>query len=179
MVRTKAQKDALVGQIRQVFDGANSLFLVSLAGLSSNEINALRAALRQKGARMMVVKNRLAKIAAADGPVSGLEAEFRGPTAVVHHPTEPVSAAKSLYAFAKDHPALLIRAAMVDRTETVRGVAVKAVADLPTLDQARAMLLGLFNEPAGRLVRILNTPATQLVFVNKQRADAAGGGDEN
>jgi len=179
MVRTREQKVALVGQIRQVFDGANSLFLVSLAGLSSNEINELRASLRQKGARMFVVKNRLAKLAAAESPVQELETDFRGPTAVVHSPSEPVAVAKSLYAFAKDHPALQIRAALVDRSEAVRGPAVKAVADLPTLEQARAMLLGVFNAPAQSLVRLLNTPATQLVYVNKQRAESAGGVESN
>ena len=179
MVRTRAEKSAMVDQIRLVFDGANSLFLVSLAGLSSNEINGLRASLRKKGARMVVVKNRLARRAAEGSPIALLDADFRGPTAVVHHPSEPAAAAKSLFDFAKDHPALKIRAALVDRSTAVHGPEVKAIADLPTIDQARAMLLGVIQAPAQTLVRLINTPATQLVYVNKQRADAAEGGATN
>ncbi len=179
MVRTRAEKSAMVDKIRLVFDGANSLFLVSLAGLTSNEINGLRANLRKKGARMVVVKNRIARRAAEGGPLAQLDGEFRGPTAVVHHPTEPAAAAKSLFDFAKDHPALKIRAALVDRTAAVRGPDVKGIADLPTIDQARAMLLGVIQAPAQTLVRLINTPATQLVYVNKQRADGAEGGATN
>jgi large subunit ribosomal protein L10 len=169
----------MVDQIRLVFDGANSLFLVSLAGLTSNEINDLRANLRKKGARMVVVKNRLARRAAEGSPIALLDADFRGPTAVVHHPGEPASAAKSLFDFAKDHPALKIRAALVDRSTAVRGADVKSVADLPTIDQARAMLLGVMNAPAQTLLRLINTPATQLVYVNKQRSEAADGAAAN
>lgn len=178
MVRTRSQKDQLTTEIRQEFEDANSLFLVSLSGLKSNEINDLRASLRQRGAHLRVVKNRLARRAGLGGPVAQLEAWFKGPTAVVFHPTEPVATAKGLIEFAKDHPALKIKAGLIDRTEAVPGPGVKAVAELPSMDQARAMLLGLLQAPASRLVRLINTPATQLAYVMKQRGDAAAPAEE-
>lgn len=173
MVRTRSQKDQLITEIQQVFAEANSFFLVSLTGLKSNEINDLRAVLRQRGAHMRVVKNRLARRAGAEGPLSKLDAWFKGPTAVVFHPEEPVTTAKGLVDFAKDHPGLKIKAGMIDRAEAVAGEGIKAVAELPTLEQARGMLLGLMQAPATRLLRLINTPATQLAYVMKQRGDAA------
>ncbi|MDQ7086622.1 MAG: 50S ribosomal protein L10 [Acidobacteriota bacterium] len=104
MVYTRSQKEAQVEQIREIFESANSIFLVDLTGLDSNEVNKLRAGLREKGARMQVIKNRLAKRAAGEGPVAALEGWFSGPTAMVYHAEEPVSTAKSLVDFAKDHP---------------------------------------------------------------------------
>ncbi len=178
MVRTRSQKDALVEEIRQVFEQANSLFLVSLSGLASNDVNALRAALRKKGAHVRVVKNRLARRAAVDGPVAKLDASFRGPTAVVYHPTDPVGMAKGLVDFAKDHPKLDLRAGLIDRNATVLGAEVKAVAELPSQDQIRATLLALINTPATMLVRLLNTPASQVARVVDEFGKKQGGGTE-
>jgi large subunit ribosomal protein L10 len=48
-----------------------------------------------------------------------------------------------------------------------------ALADLPSLDVLRATLLGLFNQPATRLVRLLNTPASQLAQVIKAKSEKA------
>ncbi len=173
-MRTRAEKEALVEEIRQVFEGANSIFLVSLTGLTVNEVNELRANLRQKGARVRVVKNRLAKRAAADSVVSGLEKWFVGPTAVVYHPEEPVTMAKALVDFAKDHPQLEIKAGLIDRSDVVDGEQAKAISKMPDLDGLRAQILSLLQAPAGQLVRLLNTPATQLARVLEQRSRQEG-----
>ncbi|HHN73702.1 MAG TPA: 50S ribosomal protein L10 [Acidobacteria bacterium] len=165
MVYTRSQKEAQVEQIRGIFESANSIFLVDLTGLDCNEINTLRAGLRDKGARMQVVKNRLAKRAAGEGPVAALEQWFSGPTAMVYHDQEPVTTAKSLVDFAKKHPQLGIKAGLIDRNQTVDGEGVVAVSKLPGLDETRSMLLSLINGPAQKLVRLLNTPSTQLATV--------------
>lgn len=177
MVRTRSQKDALIEEIRQVFDEANSLFLVSLSGLASNDVNALRSALRKRGARVRVVKNRLARRAAGDSTVTKLDASFRGPTAVVYHPTDPVAMAKGLVEFQKDHPKLELRAGLLDRSEVVLGAQAKAVAELPNQEQIRATLLAMLNTPATMLVRLLGTPATQVARVVDEHAKKAGGGE--
>jgi large subunit ribosomal protein L10 len=175
MVMTRAQKDVQVGEIQEIFKEANSFFLVSLAGLSSNEINDLRASLRDKGARMRVVKNRLAKRATADTPMSELEEMFVGPTALVYHQEEPITTAKSLMAFAKDHPNLQIKGGLVDRANALDADGVKAVSELPGLDETRAMLLSLINAPATKLVRLVNTPAQQIATVLERRSEGEGG----
>jgi large subunit ribosomal protein L10 len=177
MTRTRSQKDHLVEEIRQVFALANNLFLVSLSGLASNDVNQLRAALRKRGAKVRVVKNRLARRAAADSTVSKLDASFRGPTAVVYHATDPAGTAKGLVEFAKDHPQLELRAGLLDRTQTVLGAEVKAVADMPTQDQIRATLLALINTPATMIVRLLATPGTQIARAVGEYGRKQGGGE--
>jgi large subunit ribosomal protein L10 len=147
------------------------MFLVSLAGINANDVNKLRVALRQAGARMRVVKNRLAKRAADAGEVVDITDLFRGPTAVVYHAEEPIATAKALVDFAKDHPALQIKGGLVGRAEAVDGAGVKAVAEMPTLDEARAMLLGLFQTPARQLLQLFNAPGTQLATLLQKKAD--------
>ncbi len=171
---TRSEKEAQVEEIRGVLDEANSLFLVDLTGLSSNEINTLRANLREKGAKMRVVKNRLAKRAAAGTPAEKLTECFLGPTAVVYHASEPISTAKSLVAFAKDHPALEFKAGLIDRAEAVDAAGIKFVSSLPGLDETRSMLLSLINGPATKLVRLLGTPGTQIVTVLDKHSESGG-----
>lgn len=174
MVRSSSQKDQLVGEIRGVLDQATHMFLVSLAGLYSNDVNQLRAALRRKGARMRVVKNRLARRAAEGAPAAQLDRWFRGPTAVVYHPSDPVAMAKQLVDFAKDHPQLEVRAGLIGRTEVVAGKDAQAVAELPTLDEARARLLAVLLAPATQLARLLSASTAQLVRVLDARAQKGG-----
>jgi large subunit ribosomal protein L10 len=178
MVMTRAEKDVQVGEIQQIFEEANSFFLVDLAGLSSNEINDLRASLREKGATMRVVKNRLAKRASADTPLSELEPLFVGPTALVYHAEEPISTAKSLVSFAKDHPNLGIKGGLVDRANAIDADGVKAVSELPGLDEIRSMLLSAINGPATKLVRLVNTPGQQLATVLQRRSEGEEGSAE-
>ena len=171
MVRTRAEKNELVAHLKDAFSGVENMFLVSLVGVSSNDVNALRASLRKQGARMMVVKNRLAKRAAPGSAAEKIEALFRGPTAVVSHDSEPVAIAKALMDFRKDHPAFEIRGGVVGGRDTVDGDGVKAVAEMPSLDEARSMLLALIQGPATKLVRLINTPASQLATVVKKRSE--------
>lgn len=177
MVMTRVEKDQQIEEIQAIFAAANSCYLVDLAGLSSNEINDLRAALRDKGARMRVVKNRLAKRASAETPVADIAELFQGPTAVVYHDEEPVATAKSLIDFAKDHPKLGIKGGMVDRSSKVDGEGVKSVSELPGPDEIRAMLLAVINAPAVKLVRLLNAPGTQLATIIQRHSEAEGGGE--
>ena len=171
MVMTRAQKESLVDQIRELFDGADSLFLVSLSGINSNEVNKLRANLREKGARIRVVKNRLAKRAAGEQAEAKLEELFRGPTAVVYHADDPVSTAKAIVDFAKDHPSLEIKGGLVAKNDLIDARGVEAVSELPTLDDARAMILQLINSPATMLARLLSTPSTQIATVVKKKSE--------
>lgn len=165
MTRTRSQKEQLIGELDQILADANSVYLVSLAGLASNDVNRLRANLRKSGARMRVVKNRLARRAAQGKPSGELDAHFRGPTAIVYHPSDPVATAKGLVTFAKDHPLLVLKAGLLEQKQAVGPEGVKAVSELPGLPEIRAMFLGLLQAPAGQLVRLIGTPATQLARV--------------
>lgn len=178
MVQTRSQKETQIQEIRDVMEDINSVFLVSLAGLPSNDVNILRANLRKLGASVRVVKNRLAKRAAGDGPIAKLDQFFRGPTALVYHPSDPVAMAKSLVEFAKDHPQLEMRAGLIDRTQVVAGAEAKAVAELPSLDQIRATMLALINTPATMLVRLINTPAGHIARAVSEYNKKREGGEE-
>jgi large subunit ribosomal protein L10 len=172
MAMTRARKVEHVEQVRATFDRANTLYLVDLCGLSVNEVNRLRTAVREVGGGMNVVRNRLAKLALEGDELETLREHLSGPTALVHHPREPVGMAKVLARFAKEHPALEIKAGFVERRQVVDEAGVKSIAELPGLEETRAMLLGVLSAPASKLVRLLATPGTQMARVIDARSEA-------
>ncbi len=67
--------------------------------------------------------------------------------------------AKVLVDFAKDHPALSVKAGVVSGSQVLDAAGVKALSTMPGLAELRARLLGLLQAPATQLVRLLGTPA--------------------
>jgi large subunit ribosomal protein L10 len=83
---------------------------------------------------------------------------------------DPGSAARVIKAFAKTNEKLVTRIVSIGG-QVYPAADLDRLANLPTLEQARATLLGLFQAPAGRLVRTLNEPAAQLARLLAARRD--------
>lgn len=156
----RAQKEAAVDDLRGVFSGAGAVVVTHYKGLTVAEMTELRRGMREAGASFRVTKNRLAKIALDGSDYRALDGFFTGPTGVAFS-TDPVAAPKAVVAFAKKNGKLVIigggLAGQVLPAEQVR-----ALADLPSLDELRAQLVGMINTPASRLVGLLQAPGGQL-----------------
>ncbi|MDX1508262.1 MAG: 50S ribosomal protein L10, partial [Woeseiaceae bacterium] len=74
-----------------------------------------------------------------------------------------------LLAFAKEHDALQA-VSLSAGGQLLPASDLGKLADLPTLDQARAMLLGVLNAPMGQLVRTLAEPSAMLARTLNARA---------
>jgi large subunit ribosomal protein L10 len=159
----RAQKQAQIGALRDVFDGAGAVVVTHNLGLTVAQMTDLRLRLRKEGASFKVVKNTLVQKALVGSESEGISDLFKGPVAIAYAP-DPVSAAKIVTAFAKDN----------DNFEVVGGVmgstvldlkGVSALATLPSLDQIRGKLVGLLQAPATRIAGVLQAPAGALARV--------------
>jgi large subunit ribosomal protein L10 len=173
----RAEKVAAVERMNEGFKAHPHIILASFRGLTVNQANLLRQKVREAGGSYAVVKNRLAKRAAADTPAAPLIEQFSGPCAVAMHADDPVVLAKTLSDFAKDNPELELLAGVVDAKDVVDAKGVKQLAGMPGLPELRAQLLSLLQTPATSLVRLLDTPATQVARVIDAKAGAEGDGD--
>jgi large subunit ribosomal protein L10 len=152
----------MVEDLAALFRARPHMLLADYRGLTANQANDLRRRVRGIGGGMMVLKNRLAKRAAAGTALEGIRDQLEGTCALAVHETDPVALAKALGDFAKDNPQLQLRAAVVDAKDVLDAEGVKALAALPGLPELRAQLLALFQTPGTQLVRLLGTPASQL-----------------
>ncbi|WP_416898295.1 MAG: 50S ribosomal protein L10 [Minwuia sp.] len=159
----REEKAAAIDELRGVFGNASTVVVTQYKGLSVAEMTDLRNQVREAGASYKVIKNRLAKIALEGSSYSGLTDYFTGPTAISYS-DDPVAAAKATVDYAKKNDKLvIISGAMGEQVLDESGV--KALADLPSLDELRAKLLGLIQAPATKLAQVTQAPASKLARV--------------
>lgn len=165
----RAQKVETVENLRGVFSDAGAVIVTHYQGLSVAEITDLRRQMRDAGARFRVTKNRLAKIAMADTAYAPLTDLFTGPTGIAFS-SDPLAAPKAAVTFAKRNEKLvIIGGGLGDHLLSAQEV--RALAELPSLDELRAKLIGLITTPASRLVGLLQAPGGQIARVLAAHAE--------
>ena len=124
---------------------------------------ALRNRMREAGASYKVTKNTLTLIALEGTTYASIGSMLTGPTALATS-QDPVAAAKAAVDFAKTTDKFeIVGGAMGDTVLDLAGV--KALAELPSLDQLRATIIGLIQAPATKIARTINEPGAMLARV--------------
>lgn len=149
--------------MHEVFESAASVVVVHYDGLTVAEMTDMRSRLRETGANFKVTKNRLTKLALKGTEYEGIADLFTGPTGI-GYADDAVSAPKALAAFAKDNDKLRILGGGMGETVLDQN-GVKALAELPSLDELRGKLVGLLQAPAQKVAAVTQAPAGQLARV--------------
>ena len=159
-----AHKSAVIEELRETFDGATAIFLADFTGLDVAQITDLRRKCREQGVRFTVVKNTLAIKATRALELPELEPHFKGPTAVAVSTHDPVSPAKVLLDFNKQHDKPAVKAGFVEG-RVLDADQVKALASLPSREQLLSQVMQVAMGPVQNLVYALNDSMTRLVRV--------------
>jgi len=159
----RAAKTELVATLNQVFSNAGVVVVTHNLGLTVSQMNDLRGRMAEAGASVKVTKNRLTKLALEGTDVAGISDLFSGPT-VLMYSDDPVAAPRIAAEFAKKNEKLVILGGSLGAT-TLDVDGVKALAELPSLDELRAKIVGMISTPATRIAGVLQAPAGQLARV--------------
>jgi large subunit ribosomal protein L10 len=165
-------KKAVVAEVSAVASQAQSAVAAEYRGLTVAEMTALRVAARNADVYLKVVKNTLAKRAVEGTTFECMQGSFKGPLVLAFSREDPGAAARVVKAFAKDHDKLVTVALSVGG-ELYGAGDLDRLASLPTLDEARASLLGLLQAPASQLVRTLAEPGAMLARTLQARSEQA------
>ena len=166
----KKKKEDEISELREKFSRANAAILGEYRGLTVSQIDKLRNALRNVSGELRVAKNTLARIASKGTGIEKIESHLKGPTAIILSYSDQAAVAKALTAFAKEQDKFKIRVGVLGNTVLdVNGI--KALAELPGLDQLRANILGLIQAPASKLARLMATPGSQVARVVKAHSE--------
>jgi len=156
------QKQQIVAEVNEIAASALSAVVADYRGLTVAQMTEMRVKARETGVYLRVVRNTLAKRAVEGTEYECLEESFIGPTLVAFSTQDPGSAARLLKDYAKEHDALEVRALAIGG-ELMSADQIDRIATLPTLDQARAMLLAVMQAPVIKLARTLNEVPGKLV----------------
>ena len=159
----RAQKSEAVAALKQTFNEIGVVVITRNLGLTVAQSTDLRGRMRDAGASFKVAKNTLALIAVEGTPYASISDMLTGPTALATS-IDPVAAAKVAVDFAKTNDKFeIVGGAMGDTLLDINGV--KALAQLPSLDELRAKIIGLVNAPATKIAQLMNAPAAKLARV--------------
>ena len=164
----KESKKNYIEEMKKNFSSNSSVMIAHYQGLNVNELDELRKQLREKGILFKITKNRITKLAIKETPVKDLEKYFIGPTATALS-SDPITAAKIMTKFAKTHNKLKIIAGFMDG-KVLDQKEVSIIATLPSLEEARAQIVGILASPAQKLVSILLAPGSKIANLTRAKS---------
>jgi large subunit ribosomal protein L10 len=173
----RADKATAVAELTESFRVSSATLLTEYRGLTVAQLKDLRRSLGRT-TRYSVTKNTLAKRAATDAGISGLDALFTGPTALAFVSGDPVEAAKGLRDFAKTHPLLVIKGGVFEG-RAMSADEVRRLADLESREVLLSKLAGAMKAGLSKAAATFQAPLTQAVplaaALQDKREQAEGG----
>jgi len=163
-------KKTFVKEVSAVAGESLSAVAAEYRGLTVAEMTQLRKEARNAGVYMRVVKNTLARRAIQGTDFECMGTTLKGPLLLAFAKDDPGAAARVIKDFAKEHEALKA-VSLSAGGQLLPASDLAKLAEMPTLNQARAMLLGLLVAPITRLVRTLAEPPAMLARTLSARAE--------
>ena len=179
MGEPRAEKLAVVEEVREKFSASDAAILTEYRGLDVPAMAELRKALREAGGEYKVYKNTLVRFAVDE---LGLEVEdlLTGPTAIAfvgEQPDgsagDPVALARALKDFAKANESLVIKGGVLDEQRlTVEEILV--LAEIAPRPELLARLAGAMAAPMQQFAALLNALPQNLAYALKALIDEGG-----
>tara|TARA_B110000438_G_scaffold26131_1_gene24771 strand:+ start:1351 stop:1869 length:519 start_codon:yes stop_codon:yes gene_type:complete len=149
----KEQKKTYISEITSQFENSEAVLVTHYQGLTMSQLDELRSQMRDHGIQFKITKNRITKLALQKTKCKDLSNLFTGPTAVAFG-DDAIISARILSKFSKDNNNLKLLGGIMGK-DVLDQAGVQNVANLPTLDEARAKIVGILATPPSKLVSIL------------------------
>jgi len=164
----KEKKKSYISEMTTHFDKSESVIVAHYQGLTVKQLDDLRAKMREHGIIFKITKNRITKLALEKTRCKELSNLFTGPTAVALS-KDAITSAKILTNFSKENSNLKVLGGIMG-DDILDVVGVKNVATLPTLDEARAKIIGILRSPAQKIASILLAPASKIAILALEKS---------
>jgi large subunit ribosomal protein L10 len=174
MENPRAEKVAVVNEVRERLNGAAGSVVTEYRGLTVAQLADLRQRLAAAGGDYKIYKNTLVKLAISSGPHEALSDYLTGPTAIAFVQGDVSAVAKALRDFARTNPALVIKGGLLDGT-SLSTTDLTSLAELPSRDVLLARLAGAIAAPLQTLAGLLQALPRNLAYGLSALIDQQGG----
>ena len=164
----KDKKKSYIEEMKVFFQKTSTVFVTHYQGLTVKQIDELRSEMRKHGILFKITKNRITKLALEGSKYKKLENLFSGPTAVAFS-EDAITSAKILTKFAKSNSNLKIIGGIMEE-EPLSLEDVEKIATLPTLNEARANIVGILKTPAQKIMSILLAPGSKIAILARAKS---------
>ena len=164
----KEQKKNYISEMTAQFENSEAVLVTHYQGLTVKQLDELRKQMRMHGIKFKITKNRITKIALQNSKCKNLTDLFVGPTAVALS-EDAITSAKILTKFSKENANLKILGGIMGK-EILDVVGVANIATLPSMDEARAKIVGILRSPAQKIASILLAPASKIAILALEKS---------
>jgi len=164
----KDQKKKYIDEMTTQFDKSEAVIVTHYQGLTVSQLDDLRKRMREHGIIFKITKNRITKLALEKTKCKDISKLFIGPTAVAMS-EDAITSAKILTKFSKENENLKILGGIMGG-DILDVAGVQNVATLPTLDEARAKIVGILRSPAQKITSILLAPASKIAILALEKS---------
>ena len=164
----KEQKKQYISDMTNQFERSEAVIVTHYQGLTMKQLDDLRAKMRENGIKFKITNNRITKLALEKTRCKDLSNLFSGPTAVALS-EDAITSAKILTNFSKENENLKILGGIMG-SDILDVAGVKNVASLPSLDEARAKIVGILRSPAQKIASILLAPASKIAILALEKS---------
>ena len=164
----KEKKQSYIKEMSTQFEKSEAVIVAHYQGLTVKQLDDLRKQMRKHGIIFKVTKNRITKLAIEKTKCKDLSNLFTGPTAVALS-EDAITSAKILTNFSKDHQNLKILGGIMGN-DILDVAGVQNVASLPSLEEARAKIVGILQSPAQKIASILLAPAQKIAILSLEKS---------
>ena len=165
----KEKKKNYIEEMKNFFNKTSSVFVTHYQGLTVKQIDQLRSEMRKHGILFKITKNRITKLALEGSKFKKLENLFSGPTAVAFS-DDAITSAKILTKFAKSNSNLKIIGGIMEE-EPLSLEDVEKIATLPTLNEARCIIVGILASSAQKIMSILLAPGSKIAILARAKGN--------
>ena len=156
----RAAKKALVTNLHGQLKVTGVIVVAHNTGMVAAQSADFRKRVREAGGKVKVAKNKLVKLALKDSGAGDFSDLLKGPC-ILAYSKDPIAAARVAVKYAKENDKLVILGGTMGRN-VLDAAGVKALAELPSLDELRAKLIGLLLAPATKIARTIKEPGAKL-----------------
>ena len=165
---SKEQKKQYISDMSTQLEKSEAVIVTHYQGLTVSQLDELRKRMREHGIIFKITKNRITKLALEKTKCKDLSNLFTGPTAVAMS-EDAITSAKILTKFSKENENLKILGGIMGN-DILDIAGVQNVATLPTLDEARAKIVGILRSPAQKIASILLAPASKIAILALEKS---------
>jgi large subunit ribosomal protein L10 len=168
---SKRVKSLIEKELSGKFQGMEGVAVISPRGIDGITNNQMRRRFREKGVKMTVVKNNLARRAADKTKLKGFDTLLDGPSALVYGKSSIATIARLVMDAKKANEKLEIRGIFFDGEIFGGEKGVEKVSKMPTREEAVANIVGALLGPGRRLVGAIKGPGGRLGGILKTIQD--------
>lgn len=160
----RPEKQFLLDEIQDKIQDSKSILVAKYNSIEPNLSWKFRTELSKAGGALKVVKKRIFQKAAEKCGITLSVDDLDGNIGIIFAANDPLETTKAVFKFTKDHEGMMEILLGHIEGKIYSAQDVKALSELPSLDEMRAQFLGLLEAPMSQTLSVMQSLLTSVMY---------------